>query len=79
MASLRSAINEKCKDCIYDPRSGLGTWREQVARCSVYLCPLWEIRPLPTSGPMAAPPVAKKDHLDWLRQIEASEKHLLEA
>jgi hypothetical protein len=37
MISLRQAINAKCKDCIYDPLSGLGTWREQVARCTAVL------------------------------------------
>jgi hypothetical protein len=29
--SLRAAIDAKCKDCIWDPASGLGTWRAQVA------------------------------------------------
>ena len=54
--SLRGAINAKCRDCIYDPRSGGGTWREQVAQCSVISCPLWPLRPGPTSGPYADPP-----------------------
>ena len=49
--SLRAAINGKCKDCIYDPCRGGGTWREQVAQCSAATCPLWPIRPLPRSGP----------------------------
>lgn len=39
--SLRKSIDAKCKQCIYDPQSGLGTWREQVAQCTVTLCPLW--------------------------------------
>ena len=26
--SLRNAINAKCRDCIYDPLCGGGTWRE---------------------------------------------------
>jgi len=43
--SLRKAINEKCKDCIYSP-SNPGTWRQQVTICSVLDCPLWENRPL---------------------------------
>ena len=53
--SMRKAINDKCKDCIYDPLAG-GTWREQVAQCSCVLCPLWELRPGPESGPFANPP-----------------------
>lgn len=42
--SLRRAINEKCKQCIYDS-CGVGKWREQVESCTVKLCPLWEVRP----------------------------------
>ena len=43
--SLRDAINAKCKDCIHDPLSGLGTWREQVAGCTATDCPLYPVRP----------------------------------
>ena len=46
--SLRRVINEKCKDCIYDPASS-GTWRQQVALCSIKTCPLWDVRAKPTS------------------------------
>lgn len=53
---LRAAINAHCRDCIYDPKSGGGTWREQVAQCSVISCALWPIRPAPASGPYANPP-----------------------
>jgi hypothetical protein len=44
--SLRKAINAKCKDCIYDPLSGLGHWRQQVEACTAKSCPLWPVRPL---------------------------------
>jgi len=54
--SLRRAIDAKCKDCLYDPLSGGGKWREQVAQCSSVNCPLWPIRPAPSSGPFANPP-----------------------
>ncbi|TXH50733.1 MAG: hypothetical protein E6Q97_19815 [Desulfurellales bacterium] len=43
--SLRQAINKKCKDCIYDPKSGLGTWRQQVDGCTAVRCPLYPVRP----------------------------------
>ena len=56
MISLRKAINEKCKDCIFDPQCGGGRWREQVAQCSARNCPLWPVRPAPSSGPFANPP-----------------------
>lgn len=34
------------KECIYDPRSGTGTWREQVTACTSYGCPLFAVRPV---------------------------------
>lgn len=43
--SLRKAINDKCKDCIYDPESGMGTWRQQVDACGAVRCPLHPFRP----------------------------------
>jgi len=49
--SLRNAVDAKCRDCIYDEKSGLGTWREQIARCTCVDCPLWPIRPGPKTGP----------------------------
>lgn len=44
--SLRTAINAKCKDCIYDRLAG-GTWRRQVEACTATTCPLY---PYPTHG-----------------------------
>lgn len=41
---LRQAINDKCKDCNYDPLDK-GTWRQQVESCTFKGCPLWEYRP----------------------------------
>ena len=43
--SLRSAINAKCKDCIYDPIAEGGAWRQQVTECSSSTCPLFDVRP----------------------------------
>ena len=54
--SLRAAVDAKCRDCIYDPMSGAGTWREQVSQCRIVSCPLWAMRPMPVSGPFAAAP-----------------------
>jgi len=45
MASLKKAIEEKCKDCTYDSAAP-GTWREQVEACNVRSCALWEVRPV---------------------------------
>lgn len=47
--SLRNAINNKCKDCIYDSKAP-GSWRAQVTLCSVKSCPLWHLRPKTTSA-----------------------------
>lgn len=47
--SLRKAIDMKCKSCIYDPLDK-GTWRSQVASCTVSACPLWEARTLKGYG-----------------------------
>lgn len=43
--SLRQAINAKCRECIYDPKAGLGGWREQVTACTCLRCPLYAVRP----------------------------------
>jgi hypothetical protein len=43
--SLRAAINAKCKECIYDPIGGRGTWRQQVEACTCPTCPLYLVRP----------------------------------
>jgi len=45
--SFRKAINDKCKDCIFDPSNELGTWRQQVYLCTISSCPLWAFRPHP--------------------------------
>ena len=47
--SLRQAINEKCKDCIYDELAG-GTWLKQVELCTCTDCPLYPVRPIPSAS-----------------------------
>ena len=44
MAGLKKRINDKCKECIYDPYS-LGTWVKQVEECTSTSCPLHPVRP----------------------------------
>ena len=58
--SLRSAIDSMCKSCIYDPGSGNGAWREQVAGCSSSRCPLHSVRPLPVK---ASKPALKRQNV----------------
>lgn len=40
-------INAKCIECIYDPESGDGNWRQQITACTAPDCPLYPIRPIP--------------------------------
>ena len=42
---LRGKIDAKCCECVYDPGSGGGTWRQQVEGCCGYSCPLYPVRP----------------------------------
>jgi|GEM_PF-950831 len=42
--SLRKAINDKCRDCIYDDLAA-GTWLQQVSLCNCPKCPLYDVRP----------------------------------
>ena len=48
--SLRVSINKYCQSCIYDPKSGLGTWRQQVEACTVTKCELYAVRPRSKAG-----------------------------
>ncbi len=48
-ASLRGAIDAKCRDC-GAADAGMN-WREYVATCSVTDCPLWQVRPLSRNAP----------------------------
>lgn len=52
----QSAIDAKCKDCLYDPGCGKGTWKEQIAQCMSTTCPLWPYRPAPRGGQWFDPP-----------------------
>ncbi|RDH84507.1 MAG: hypothetical protein DIZ80_03235 [endosymbiont of Galathealinum brachiosum] len=46
---LRKAVDNHCKDCIYDQSNGLGTWRQQVYLCHMKSCELYDFRPTPTT------------------------------
>lgn len=52
--SMRKAIDAFCRWCLYDPRGGCGTWREQVEACTATDCPLFEFRPRSSAGKKAA-------------------------
>lgn len=43
--SLRKAINENCRDCIYDPEVA-GSAATQIELCSAYRCKMWVVRPV---------------------------------
>ena len=63
MKSLRKAINEKCRDCVYD-KANLGNFVQQVSMCPQFDCSLWEVRP-----------VSQK----WRKSIPLHDKHDMEA
>ncbi len=44
--SLRSAVNRKCKECLYDSGER-GGWRQQIEACTSSSCPLFNVRPKP--------------------------------
>lgn len=44
--SLRACIDKACKQCIFDPYGGAGTWRQQAANCTDTTCGLYPARPL---------------------------------
>ena len=48
MKSLRKAIDQNCRSCVYDNLAA-GTWRQQVTLCSVKSCALYEVRPKTSS------------------------------
>ena len=55
---LRSAINAKCRDCLYDEQAA-GSAAVQIELCACFTCPLWPVRRVraeairgPYSGPV---------------------------
>lgn len=68
----QEAIEAFCKSCIYDPDSGGGTWKEQVAQCTAVQCPLWKYRPLPRGGEWANAPHDPDtvDVAEWLARVK---------
>lgn len=59
---MRQAINDKCKDCIYDPLDR-GNWRQQVEACTCTDCSLWPYRPKSKSGAKSAPESASPEQV----------------
>lgn len=47
---MRKAINDKCKECNYDPLDK-GNWRQQVQSCTYTDCSLYEYRPISKVDP----------------------------
>lgn len=48
-ASLRGAIDAKCREC-GGQEGGERFWRLHVSACPVTACPLWPVRPLASRG-----------------------------
>jgi len=45
---FKAKIHAFCCHCIYDPYQE-GTWRKQVEKCTSLDCPLYPVRPLPST------------------------------
>lgn len=69
--SMRKAINDKCRDCIYDD-CVTGTWRAQVEACTIEDCPLWNVRPRTTATAAAN---AKPRGTRKAAGVQAGESH----
>ena len=62
----QQAIEAKCKDCTYDELDD-GTWRQQVERCELIECSLWEYRPQSRSNmPDMARSAAVQPHYEGI-------------
>jgi hypothetical protein len=48
-AGFKAKIRAFCCHCIYDPYSD-GTWLKQVENCTSSHCPLFTVRPVPSSN-----------------------------
>ena len=60
----QTAINEKCKECLYDPEVE-GTWRMQVEQCELTACALHPYRPKSRSNvPSMADSAAVQPHYE---------------
>ncbi len=47
--SLRRAVDNFCRYCIYDKGGSHGSWRQQVEACTAKKCPLFDVRAKPIS------------------------------
>ena len=78
--SLRRAINNKCRSCIFD-EANAGSWLVQVTLCSCKDCPLYEVRPVTKSpipeGTLKAYGVVGAEFA-FYRQPDPLEGHLAE-
>ncbi len=68
--SLRQAINDKCRDCIYDPMVS-HNWRKQVHLCEIDTCPLWPVRPRSRANFDSAPLSDPESALSETKQAPA--------
>jgi len=65
--NLRKAINEMCTDCTYDELDK-GTWGQQVAACTIKICPLHSVRPVGSKNKTTYLTLELLDH--WNMKVE---------
>lgn len=79
--SLRKAVDMKCRECIYDDKSGLGTWRQQTEACTITDCSLWPHRPkstVKTPGKPGKQPEALRKHREEKERLKQAQNNVLE-
>ena len=69
--SMRRAINEYCRECIWDSLMP-GNWKQQTGACTMTTCPLYEFRPV--SKPRKAGVVTEGDFLEELGDEELEDE-----
>lgn len=78
--SLRKAINDKCRSCVYD-KANVGSWLVQVTLCSCMDCPLYAVRPV-SKSPIAEGTLREYGvtgaEFEFYRQPGTREGHLTE-
>ncbi len=78
--SLRQAINDKCRSCVYD-EANVGSWLVQVTLCNCKGCPLFDVRPV-TKSPISVGTLKEYGvtgaEFAFYRQLDPQEGHLTE-
>ena len=77
--SRKQAIDQMCKQCIYDGSAGGGSWRKQAEDCpsdgikTKHICPLWDYRPVTLESSRAKAAANRENKIECKDVTDASE------